>query len=1019
MSVRKILATLVIVLLFAGAAFAFPRDPNPSTINNADFTGDWSQAYSRQNVNNLRLWQYMINVFNVTGGGPGGTKDLKIWNTPTFTNTTIADADRDAWNYMLDNPGSGAVPNTVGRAMLTTHAEMIDFIEKLPKTNLTVEYLGEIPRGFPFPILVFSKNADRTPAGLAATGKPLVWAQGNIHGGEWSGGEANLAMAYSLAHGEYDHLLDKINVILVPRICADGAKVPTRHTSDLVALQWTAAPSTRDLNRDNLLLDLPVQRALGKMRYAYFPHFISDMHERGGSNIESGVTNTFGILADRGTNDVGASGTIIPQAGKEVQNIRYEIMETDLEKFAAEYGLTFGWYTEGPDAYYLNSTSTNVQGGMNYFTHPEGIYRDAGFSGSMITNQAWDPDAPYLLINEADYNPRTANNITALPGIVVQLFENKSVAGKAMWARRVATGYVCILSSMTTAANRPDVVAQIEQIRKNNVEKGKTVSTNDMIPIKYHAPKPVWFTEDRTWPIIDLDLEYTNAQGSNLSARDMTRITMYDAKRALQRVAPGTGFNGGDFIPVKGTGSAERQFFKVTYNWKTVIADERIRPYAYLIEGPYANELVTRMMLAGIEVKRLAQDVTIDVEGWSYNARTPTGATGDLGGPVVDTTDQASGGWRNRHVTLLPKTREFKKDTFVVYLAQRMCNLVPMYLEPDMPWNVGSVIFLTNMSAALGGPANGWLSPQLIGMEMPAYRYLKEVDLPTYDVDHFHPFINRGAVARFYNFRTKDEIDKIAQDSGQKNIKVFDYDIHVHTRTDALVGGKFDIALSTSENNNGYLILTKNGTYQKLEPHSKMFGWNIATIVIADHGVAPFTIDVDPVTGNPKVEEGNVRALPRALPTTDDLIGVRIVEIIASPILKLFKDGKLPPKAVETEKGIKYTDLFCEKGVLLSESMLDGWRIVSVTPQSGNGWKVNIVNGELVVTFTKDVFDDQTVTVTLQKIGTTETTELEITFAGEHTSVKDIIDWLKDEGCNAGFTMLALLALFPLLRRKL
>jgi hypothetical protein len=195
-----------------------------------------------------------------------------------------------------------------------------------------------------------------------------------------------------------------------------------------------------------------------------------------------------------------------------------------------------------------------------------------------------------------------------------------------------------------------------------------------------------------------------------------------------------------------------------------------------------------------------------------------------------------------------------------------------------------------------------------------------------------------------------------------------------------------------------------------------MFGWNVATIVIADNGLVPFTIDLDSVTGLPKVEAGNVRALPRALPTTDDLIGLRIIEIFGSPILKFFKDGKLPPNAVATDKGIQFTNLFAEKGVLLSDSMLDGWRIVSVTPQSGNGWKVNIVNGELVVTFNKDVFDDQTVIVTLQKIGTLETAELEIVFSGEH---KSIIEKLKEEaGCNSGVAMFAFLALCPLFVRR-
>jgi hypothetical protein len=753
------------------------------------------------------------------------------------------------------------------------------------------------------------------------------------------------------------------------------------------------------------------------MRYAYFPHFIADMHERGGSDIPAAVTSAFGMLIDRYANDVGASGTIIPQPGKELQRLRYEIMEPDLDKKAAEFGLLFGWYTEGSDAYYLNSTSSTLTGSINNYTAGVGIYAAANLTNSMITSQAWDPDAPYYFISEADYNPRTANNITAMPGIVVQLFENKSVSGKIMWERRVATGYVCILSTMETAANRPEVVAKIEEIRKHNIDKGKTVSSSDMIPIKYHSPRPVWFTEDREWPVIDLDMEYTNQQGNNLSPRDMTGITMYDGTKALQRVAPGTGFNSGDFVPVKGTGSRDRQFFKVTYNWQSVIADERIRPYAYLIEGPYANELVTRMMLAGIEVKRLAQDVRIDVEGWSYNARTLTGAALDFGGPVVDTTDQASGGWRNRHVTILPRPdREFKKDTFVVYLAQRMCNLIPMYLEPDMPWNVGSVIFLTNMSAALGGPSNGWLSPQLIGMEMPAYRYLKEVDLPTYDVDHYHPLVSKGAVARFYSYHTqesqKEAAEKVANQFGinlsATTAKVFDYDIQVHTRTDSLVNGRFDITLPTSSKASKYFILKKDGAYEpmSLTPR-KTAGWNVGTVVVANHGLAPWTVDVDS-NGRPIVNAtGAARTVFVALRDWDDLHGVRIVEVLGSPTESIFKDGKLPLNAVETQNGIEYTQMFTGKSVLLSNSMLDEWQITDVTPRNGSHWRAELTNGEVIVTFYGNSYN-QTVKTILTKNGSSETMELEIKFSGE----KDA----DGTGCNAGFaTLFALFALIPLL----
>jgi hypothetical protein len=133
-------------------------------------------------------------------------------------------------------------------------------------------------------------------------------------------------------------------------------------------------------------------------------------------------------------------------------------------------------------------------------------------------------------------------------------------------------------------------------------------------------------------------------------------------------------------------------------------------------------------------------------------------------------------------------------------------------------------------------------------------------------------------------------------------------------------------------------------------------------------------------------------------------------------VLMLFKDGKLPPNAIVTPKGIKYTDLFVEKGTLLSNAMLDGWIIAGVTPQSGVGWKVKFVNGAIVVTFTKDVYNDETVTVTLQKIGSSETREIDITFSGERETLLDMI--LDKAGCNTGVALLALLALCPLTRRR-
>jgi Synergist-CTERM protein sorting domain-containing protein len=321
------------------------------------------------------------------------------------------------------------------------------------------------------------------------------------------------------------------------------------------------------------------------------------------------------------------------------------------------------------------------------------------------------------------------------------------------------------------------------------------------------------------------------------------------------------------------------------------------------------------------------------------------------------------------------------------------------------------------MSVAAGGNGSGVLHSSLAGRQMPIYRYLGNPDvLVTYDMNFFLPLINRGAVPRFFTFHTQEEVADIADKAktGSSKIKVYDYDIQVHVRPGAhttepaLKDGKFDMILPTDEDTKGYIILKKDGTYENLPTHSRMLGWNVATIVVANHGNVPFTVNLS-VDNRPEVGDGSNRTLARALPTWDDLVGVRIVEVSKNEIEKLFKE--LPAGAITTDKGIELTRMINRRGVLISDSMLDGWRIVDVNPTSGANWRLNILNGEIVATFNGDAYNKTTI-VTLQKIGSAETFDLEVMFSGEWDIREQI-------GCNAGIAaFLALFALIPLMLRR-
>jgi Synergist-CTERM protein sorting domain-containing protein len=524
----------------------------------------------------------------------------------------------------------------------------------------------------------------------------------------------------------------------------------------------------------------------------------------------------------------------------------------------------------------------------------------------------------------------------------------------------------------------------------------------------------------RDYPYWVLDLGHTGTFPTTESVDNFSYgigMQWYDSTKALKKLATGETSNLPattlenypalrDYAWVRdGSGDGSRQPMKFDVTWQGWSLRERARPTAYIFEGPYAEEVASRMLIAGIDVKRLAKDTTVNVTGWHYAAR-----------PSVNFRDSGGTGWgaNNRQVNFFDiPNRQFKKDTFVVFLGQVMTNLIPMYMEPDLPFSAGNGIMLTYMSVALGGASSGSLAQELVGMEMPIYRYIGNVDaLETYDMDFFLPLINRGAVPRFFSFHTPEEVAGIEAIIREYNIKVFDYDIQVHARAGnrttapALKDGKFDMLLPSNSKNSKYMIQKKDGSYEALATQAnKMLGWNAATIDVSRYGQAPFTVDLD-VNGRPVVGDGSNRTLPRALPTWDDLIGVRIIEVMENEILALFKDKKLPSGTILTKKGIEYADILQGTSVLLKESMLDGWSIVSVTPRSGKDWTVSVVNGEVVVKFKGDAYGEKIV-VALEKDG--EKQDLEITFFGE----KDSLD-----GCNAGAATLALFALFPLFMRR-
>ena len=127
---------------------------------------------------------------------------------------------------------------------------------------------GTSQRGEPLEALVLARASTGDAAALQANGRPTVLLIGQQHGDEPAGSEALLVIARELSQGLLLPLLDRINVVIVPRANPDGAASLQRTTSNGL-----------DMNRDHLLLNTPEAKALALLKRDYHPTVVVDAHE--------------------------------------------------------------------------------------------------------------------------------------------------------------------------------------------------------------------------------------------------------------------------------------------------------------------------------------------------------------------------------------------------------------------------------------------------------------------------------------------------------------------------------------------------------------------------------------------------------------------------------------------------------------------------------------------------------------------------------------------------------------------
>jgi dipeptidyl-peptidase-4 len=182
------------------------------------------------------------------------------------------------------------VPERTAYARTSTHAEVLQTVEALTAGSDLVheETMLTTLDGKRIPLLILANPRVENPEQARVSGKPVIYIQGNIHGGEVEGKEAILILLREILHGDKTHLLDRQIIVLAPIYNADGNDnmwVNSRRSQELSPLMAGERLSHGfDLNRDGMAVERPETQGLYRnVLLRWDPDLLVDMHTTNGT----------------------------------------------------------------------------------------------------------------------------------------------------------------------------------------------------------------------------------------------------------------------------------------------------------------------------------------------------------------------------------------------------------------------------------------------------------------------------------------------------------------------------------------------------------------------------------------------------------------------------------------------------------------------------------------------------------------------------------------------------------------
>ena len=173
----------------------------------------------------------------------------------------------------------------------SSHRDVLQFLDSLSRatTDVRVGTLGLSPEGRRVPYVLTARPLPFSPGEAHQSGKPIVYVQANVHGGEVEGKEAAQMLLRDLTRGRLRPLLDSLILIVVPIFNADGndhfgpgdKNRPGQNGPSIVGQNTNG--QGLNINRDYVKLEAPETRGAVQLVKDWNPDVFIDLHTTNGS----------------------------------------------------------------------------------------------------------------------------------------------------------------------------------------------------------------------------------------------------------------------------------------------------------------------------------------------------------------------------------------------------------------------------------------------------------------------------------------------------------------------------------------------------------------------------------------------------------------------------------------------------------------------------------------------------------------------------------------------------------------